>query len=179
MCFSNDPQVKLMRETFKPQAVVPAALPDTAALPTQLEMSSAVHNQARQLVEPFVKVSDGFYPSDADNELEEWDIVVDPAQRRQAFHCVGPRRFMCQSPSDLEMEMDCFPAHKLCILDVPYHVEQVKQREERFTSLQMALQDLNKQLKSTQTRFIGGSCGLQAHHALAIQAHLDLVVCNR
>ncbi|KIL55377.1 hypothetical protein M378DRAFT_90974 [Amanita muscaria Koide BX008] len=64
-------------------------------------------------------------------------------------------------------------------LDIPARVKIRKAREERQKKLVLALQDIEKLIKSKQDIFEAGQNGLQAYRARAIQSYLRMVVHNK
>ncbi|KIK18907.1 hypothetical protein PISMIDRAFT_54765, partial [Pisolithus microcarpus 441] len=70
------------------------------------------------------------------------------------------------------------PLFKRRRLDVPYRVQKQQKMDNRLLNLKTAFEDLDKMLKSAQTKFVGGQNGLQARRCRAIRAHLDLVIRN-
>ena len=61
-------------------------------------------------------------------------------------------------------------------LDVPYCVQHAEKHSVRISEFTATLEDIDKLIRSKKTQFISGPQGLQAHRALAIRSHLQLVV---
>ena len=64
-------------------------------------------------------------------------------------------------------------------LDVSYHVQHAKKHAAQISDFTAALKDIEKMIRSKKTKFLSGPYGLQAHQALAIRSHLELVVKNQ
>jgi len=71
------------------------------------------------------------------------------------------------------------PSLKRRCLEVPARVKIQKAREERQADLALALQDIEKLIRSKRDIFEAGREGLQSYRARAIQSYLQMVVHNK
>ncbi|KAF8220442.1 hypothetical protein L208DRAFT_1382661 [Tricholoma matsutake] len=138
---------------------------DLAAIPTAL----VVINQSSEIFTGYLSdVSDDkFMPEDddhSDGEKEDERVRNIPSTNEPSVPS-----FSIQPPPSLKQRH----------LKVPAHVKIQKAREEHQAGLALALQDIEKLIRSKRDIFEAGQEGLQPYRVRAIQSYLQMVVHNK
>ena len=165
----------MMLEMFKPK-VTSSVGSVLGASNMHLDSSRSSKPGATTWHQPFIRISDGFfYLSDVSEDTPSCESEDNVDEEQLLDAALQSETGSDHSDSGLLAVLPCKRHH----LDIPYHVQRIQRQESCLARLRIALTDLDKMLKSAQTRLVGGPNGLQARRCHVIQAHLVLVVHNQ